>query len=259
VNTGGGKFGLGEGLVPIRWLTASLDVPVDRLELDSRFWEAVTATKSSPGQVGESTTLVPDTGDAYLRMQRATTGSGGCHLIVHTDDPAALTKTAVGLGGREEHHETGTIVARSPGGLRFYVVVWHGEQRRPLPKAWPGGQRSLVDQLCIDIPPDAFGGECDFWAELTGWEHRGGGPEFRYLPRPAGIPLRLLLQRLDDPRAGSSRSHLDLACSDVAAECRRHEALGATVAYEGRVWTTLQDPAGIVYCITRRDPDTGTL
>ena len=31
------------------------------------------------------------------------------------------------------------------------------------------------------------------------------------------------------------------------------------MAYEGRVWATLHDPAGIVYCITRRDPDTGTL
>jgi len=111
----------------------------------------------------------------------------------------------------------------------------------------------------IDIPPDAFGDECDFWAELTGWEHRAGGPGFRYLPWPAGMPLRLLLKRLGDPRVGSGRSHLDLACSDVAAECRRHEALGATVAYEGRVWTTRHDPAGIVYCITRRGPDTGTL
>jgi len=240
-------------------LTASLDVPVDRFEPECRFWEAVTATESSPGPEVESTILVPGTGDAYLWMQRATTGPGGCHLDVHTDDPAGLAETAVGLGGRVEHQAPGALVARSPAGLPFRVVAWHGEQRRPLPQAWPEGQRSLVDQLCVDIPPDAFGGECDFWAELTGWEHRAGGPGFRYLPRPAGMPLRLLLQRLDDPRAGSARSHLDLACSDVAGECRRHEAVGATVAYEGRVWTTLHDPAGLVYCIPRRDPDTGTL
>jgi hypothetical protein len=239
-------------------LTALLDVPIDRFEPDRRFWEAVTATKSSLAPERESTTLVLGAGDAYLRMQGATTGPGGCHLDV-TDDPAGLAETAVGLGGRLEHQAPRARLLRSPAGLRFRVVAWHGEQRRPLPQSWPEGQRSLVDQLCIDIPPDAFGDECDFWAELTGWEHLTGGPGFRYLPRPAGMPLRRVLQRLDDPRAGSARSHLDLACSDVAAECRRHEALGACVAYEERVWTTLRDPAGIVYYITRRDPDTGTL
>ena len=239
-------------------MTASLDVPVDRFEPECRFWEAVTATKGSPRPEGESTTLVPDAGDAYLRMQPTITGPGRCHLEIHTDAPA-LAETAVDLGGRIERQAAGAIVARSPAGLHFCVVAWHGEKRRPSPEVWAEGQRSLVDQLCIDIPPDAFDDECDFWAELTGWEHRAGGPGFRYLPRPAGMPLRLLLQRLDDPRVTSARSHLDLACSDVAAECQRHEALGATVAYEGRVWTTLHDPAGIVYCITRRDPHTGTL
>jgi hypothetical protein len=245
--------------VPIRWLTALLDVPTDRFESDRRFWEAVTATKTTLEMGGEFTTLVPDLGDAYLRMQPVTATPGGCHLDVHSDDPAGLAETVVGLGGRVERQEPEVSVLRSPAGLRFRVVAWHGEQRRSLPQSWPEGHCSLVDQLCIDVPSDAFGAECDFWAELTGWVHRAGLPGFRYLPRPDGMPLRLLLQRLDDPQAGSGRSHLDLACSDVAAECRRHEALGATVAYEGRVWTTLCDPAGIVYCITRRDPDTGTL
>jgi hypothetical protein len=86
---------------------------------------------------------------------------------------------------------------------------------------WPGGHRSLLDQICLDIPPQVFADECTFWAALTDWELRAGSrQEFAYLARPAGMPLRLLLQRLDDDRTDSARAHLDLATSDVAAELR---------------------------------------
>jgi Glyoxalase-like domain len=54
-------------------------------------------------------------------------------------------------------------------------------------------------------------------------------------------------------------AHPDLACDDVDAETTRHEALGATVVRVMPNWTTLRDPAGLSYCITRRNPDTGTL
>lgn len=245
----------------IRWLTAVLEVPVGDLEAALRFWNAVTAARAMPseGSSGESVTLTPDAGDAYLRIEGGTT-SGGCRLEVHTDDPERMAETAVGHGARHESMAPGFVALQSPSGLHFDVVVWDGRHRRPSPRSWPDGQRSLLDQLCIDIPTDAFDAECDFWAALTGWEHRAGGAaEFRYLPRPAGMPLRLLLQRLDDPSRGSARAHLDLACSDTTAECRRHQTLGAAVQYRGRVWTTLRDPASIAYCITSRDPETGTL
>ena len=59
---------------------------------------------------------------------------------------------------------------------------------------------SLVDQVCIDIPPARYDEECAFWAEATGWELRAGSrPEFRFLVRPEAMPLRILLQRLDRP------------------------------------------------------------
>jgi Glyoxalase-like domain len=131
---------------------------------------------------------------------------------------------------------------------------------RPPPSLWPGGDRSLVDQLCLDIPPGAFAVECAFWAALTGWERRSGSrPEFESLVRPPGMPLRLLLQRVGDEQVARGRAHLDLACDDVTAERRRHEALGATVVRTMPNWTTLLDPAGLAYCITCRDPGTGTL
>ena len=73
------------------------------------------------------------------------------------------------------------------------------------------------------------------------------------------MPLRLLLQRLDDDPDAPCRAHLDLACDDVAAEQDRHEALGAVVVRQMPNWTTLPDPTRLAYCVTRRNPSTGTL
>jgi hypothetical protein len=39
----------------------------------------------------------------------------------------------------------------------------------------------------------------------------------------------------------------------------RHEALGAHRVREMEYWTTLRDPTGLEYCITIRDPDSGTV
>lgn len=246
----------------MRWLTAFLDVPEPKFERDCGFWEAVTHTRRSArrGRRDEFTTLVPDVGDAYLRTQHIETATGRIHLDVHVDDPLALAETVVRLGGSVAQPPPEVTVLRSPAGMRFCAVTWHGEQRRPPPVTWPGGHRSLLDQICLDIPPQAFADECTFWAALTDWELRAGSrQEFAYLARPAGMPLRLLLQRLDDDRTDSARAHLDLATSDVAAELRRHEVLGATIERSMPDWTTLRDPVGMAYCITRRDPDTGTL
>jgi hypothetical protein len=73
------------------------------------------------------------------------------------------------------------------------------------------------------------------------------------------MPLRLLLQRLDDDPDAPCRADLDLACDDVAAEQDHHEALGAVVVRQMPNWTTLPDPTRLAYCITRRNPSTGTL
>ena len=66
------------------------------------------------------------------------------------------------------------------------------------------------------------------------------------------------VKRLDSEDDGC-RAHLDFACDDMVAERWRHEALGATFVRSTTNWTTLRDPAGLEYCITRRNPETGTL
>ena len=150
------------------------------------------------------------------------------------------------------------VVFSSPAGFPFCVVGHHDESRRPRPVAWPGGQRSLLDQLSIDIPASAFERECAFWTALTGWDVRvGSRPEF--IERPPGLPLRLLLQRLDDPADQHCGGHPDFACSDVPAEQHRHVALGAALVRSMANWTTMADPTGLHYCIARRHPDTGIL
>ena len=244
-------------LVAVKWLTAFLDIPEPCFEQDCRFWETVTRTRRSAprGRRAEFTTFVPDVGDAYFRAQRIDTALGGIHLDVHVDDPHALAEAAVRLGGSVAQPPGEVTVLRSPAGLQFCAVAWHGEQRRPPPLMWAAGHRSLLDQVCLDIPPRAFGAECTFWAAMTGWElHAGSRQEFSYLARPAGMPLRLLLQRLGDDRTDFVRAHLDIATSDAAGELRRHQDLGATIERSMPAWTTLRDPAGVAYCITLRDP-----
>lgn len=218
------------------WLTAFLDLPADEFGPAVDFWRAVTGYELSPsrGEHDEFATLVPPTGEAFLRVQRVEDGPAGVHLDVH--EP-----------GRE------FTVRRSPGGLPFCQVSGI-ETTRPAPATWPDGNRSMVDHVCLDIPPGRWETECRFWASLTGWElFDGRRPEFRRLRKPEGQPLNILLQRLDSGD-GPVRAHLDLATDDRDAEIRRHELLGASVAaaYDG--WTVMRPPAGPVYCITGRVP-----
>lgn len=239
----------------VRWLTAFLDSPPGVAAVD--FWRAVTACglSSRRGERQEFATLLPPRGDAYLRVQDILDGRADCHLDLHHDDPVAEVDRVVALGATVVADLRPLIVLRSPGGLLFCLTPGNGENERPLPIQWPGGHHSLVDQLCIDIPPRLFEAETRFWVTVTGWQPRDSAlPEFRHLVRPAGIPLRLLFQRLDtDDPVGA---HLDVASTDRAAEVSRHVALGATVVRTTDRWATLRDPGGRPYCITNRDPFT---
>nr|BFE72424.1 hypothetical protein GCM10020092_057250 [Actinoplanes digitatis] len=192
--------------------------------------------------------MLPGGGDAYLRVQVVGDGPARCHLDLHVEDVAAQARRVVGLGASVVLSDGELVVLRSPAGLLFCLVPWRGEAVRLT------GGRGLVDQMCLDVPRAVFDGEADFWAAVTGWERQPGSlPEFDFLVRPDGMPLRLLLQRVGGDGAGM---HLDLACDDRAAEVARHVELGAAVAWTGPRWTTLRDPAGWPYCVTDR-PVTG--
>ena len=241
----------------VRWVTAFLDTAEESAESSEAFWSRVTGYRLSPrrGERGEFATLLPPSGDAHLRVQRVfQSAPGGLHLDLHTDDVRGLAARAEDLGASASYLDLGYVVCGSPGGMTFCVVGHPGECRAPA-ATWPGG-RSAVDQVCLDIPPSRWDEECAFWSGLTGWELTDEDPddEFRRLTRAPGLALQLLLQRLDDEQSVVT-AHLDLACDDPAAEARRHVALGAREVHGGRGWTTLLDPTGRAYCVTRRVPE----
>lgn len=242
------------------WASAFLDLPASSFASGVAFWRGVTGFGLSPsrGDHQEFATLVPPEGDDYLRVQKVQDGPGGIHLDLHVTDPRAAADQAVALGA-VELADRGHVVLRSPGGLIFCMVS-RAATRRPPPATWPDGNRSLVDQVCLDIPSSGYAEECGFWSALTSWELTASpvSPSFSRLTRPAGIPLRFLIQRLEES-SGTARAHLDLAAEDRVSEVQRHAALGATVVAEWSRWTVLRDPVGSLYCVTDRDPRTGML
>jgi hypothetical protein len=223
------------------WITAFLDFPGPLHRAGTAFWQAVTGAGLSPvrGENEEFATLLPGDGDAFLRVQRIESDFPGIHLDLHASEEPFAPQ-------------------RSPGGLAWCAVP--GERlSRPAPVTWPGGHASLVDQLCLDIPPASYDEECAYWAGVTGWELREtSAPEMRQLVRPAGMPLRILLQRRFEGE-GPVTAHLDLATTDRDAEVARHLELGASIDGGGPRWTRMRDVAGALYCITDRDPATGLL
>ena len=256
-----------------RWLTAFLDFPAAEFEPGIAFWRAVTGYGLSPfrGPGGDFATLLPPSGDAYLRVQRVLAGGGGYHLDLHVDSAGGALRAldeaaglAAALGATVRHREAGeVIVADSPGGFTFCLVRWEGERDVPPPLAVEGGGAdgsgvSRADTLCLDIPPELFSGESAFWAALTGQTPRAAPvPGFAYLTgaASAGMPVRLLLQQLEEAAPGRRvRGHVDFGCTDRDAAVAWHVDHGARVTGTFQYWTVLTDPAGHEYCLVGRPP-----
>ena len=234
-------------------MSAFIDVPASDFESSVSFWSAVSGHPPSArrGADDEFVALVPPVGDDHLRMQRVGDGAPRIHLDLHVPDPRSAADRAVALGAREVA-DNGYVVLRSPGGLTFCHVGHPAASAAP-PGRWPDGSRSIIDQLCLDIPRSIFDGEAAFWQSLLGWPSVGSSyAEFERLARPDGQALRVLLQRVGDNEP--VRAHLDLACSAREREVLRHVGLGARVVAEHDAWTVMADPAGMAYCLTDRPP-----
>jgi len=235
-----------------RWMWLFLDTPRADAAQSWAFWSEVTGWPVSPtrGSSDEFATLVPPQGDPWLKLQAVADGPGGIHLDLDVDDVHAGAAEAERLGAiRVGSIGEAVVILRSPGGLVFCLTPWGGaaEQVRE-------GQVELVDQVCLDCPQDVHDAEVAFWVGLTGWPWVDvDEPELSRLVRPAGIPLRLLVQRLGEP-SGPVRAHADLACADRAASTVRHLAAGARVVEVNPGWTVMADPVGRVYCLTDRNP-----
>jgi hypothetical protein len=243
----------------IRWVWAFLDRPADRVAETARFWCSATGSTLSPwrGAADEFATFLPLQGDAYLKIQ-AVASTGGGHLDLEVPDVRYAVSRATELGARVLADHGVWAVLASAAGIRLCVVPWKDRSVRPEPVTHPGGGRSRLDQVCLDVGPTEHAAELGFWAGLTGWDLVTGAlPEFTVLRPPAGMPVRLLVQRLETDRPAGV--HVDLACSDVGELTAYHESLGAHVVAQRRFWTVMRDPAAGTYCLTARDPDTGRL
>jgi hypothetical protein len=231
----------------IRWVYAFIDRPAALLDTSVTFWAEVTGTVPVPQQDAGFVRLSSPAADDWLEVQGVLDGPGGTHLDFSVDDVAAFTTTALAAGATVIADHGGWQVLRSPAGLPFCVAAWKGQH---VLSGAAGG--SLVDQVCLDIGPAAYGSEVAFWTTLTGWQFAPESREFDRLTPRTPLPVQLLLQRLDQERPAGA--HLDLACFDKSAVRARHEELGATFAGEGPGWIVMRDPAGGVYCLTRRQP-----
>ncbi|MDF2090713.1 VOC family protein [Knoellia sp. 3-2P3] len=242
----------------VRWVWLFLDLPEQCFETALAFWQQVARSGLSPwrGEHREFATLLPADGDPWLKLQRVG-GDGGIHLDLDVEQPLPeAAERAVGLGAAVVGDFGDVIVCRSPGGFVFCLTRWPAEESaRGQARA---GAESLIDQVCLDVPSSGYAAELAFWSQLTGWAVDDPDPddEFARLAWPSGMPVRFLLQRLDEPQ-GTVRGHVDLCAVDRAAEVERHRALGARVEGEGRGWTVMQGPAGHRYCVTDRDPRRG--
>ncbi|MFF7855652.1 VOC family protein [Streptomyces sp. NPDC007904] len=240
----------------IRWTYAFIDRPAARADGAAAFWTAVTGTRrsASRGDRGEFTTLLAEGADPCVKLQGVADGAGGAHPDFCVDDVPGFVARALRLGARPVAGHQGWSVLRSPAGQVFCAVPWEGESVRP-----PVVRGSRLDQVCVDVPPSAHEAETAFWSGLLpGWDARPGSrPEFHVVEPPAGLPVRILLQRLEEERPVSA--HLDLACADIAETRAAHEEAGAVFVAGFDHWTVMRDPAGGTYCLTGRDPETGGL
>jgi hypothetical protein len=241
----------------VRWVSAFLDTPPELMDDTLAFWAAVTAASVGEpvGDESEYLPLVPDDGaDPCLWLQRLGDGPLGCHPDLYVQDVVATARRAVELGAGITREVDGLTVLTSPAGLPFCLVRHRGQSKRPEPVG-PRGARSLLDQICLDIPPGRFQAECDFWAALTGWELYDQTPddEFRRLRRPDGIPYAFLLQRLEDEQPAAT-AHLDLSMDDRDTEIARQASWGAEPVRRTPWWTVMRDPTGRIYCNTAKPP-----
>lgn len=224
------------------------------------FWRAVTDSTLSPtrGDRGQFATLLPPQSNPWIKVQEVDAG-GGVHLDFDVINVNVAADYATLLGARELHRfpEGTTIVMASPGGFVFCLTTWDGVPRANRTDS----PAERLDQVALDVPPEGYAAETAFWADLLGVTAEiGSRPEFTVLTLPGPLPIRLLLQRLDDPGSRTRvTGHVDIACADRAASRARHLELGAAHVGDGPRWSVLRAPGGAPYCLTDRDPGTGRL
>ncbi len=242
----------------LTWMHVFIDVPpssaVDARDFWSRAlcWSPGTPWPGHP----EFTSLEPPAGDTYVHVQ-AVDDDPRIHLDLVVDDIDRARDEAAALGAGTGERADGWKVMRSPGGLPFCLCRGPAAGARPPGTRHDDGHRSRLAQVCIDIPAKEHDREVAFWRNVTGWTFRPSSrPELADLMGPPEAPLRLLVQRLGaDDEGETTRAHIDLGSDDIDAEAARLAGLGARHGERFDGWAVMEDPAGLVFCVTGKPPD----
>jgi Glyoxalase-like domain len=165
---------------------------------------------------------------------------------------AAQVDRLVGLGARPVDIGQGDVpwvVLADPGGNELCVL-----DARPEYTATGALAALVVDTA----DPAALAG---FWSQAIGWPPAGSGERWSSLRSASGHGPYLEFIRVDGPKVGKNRLHLDLAPtagSGQAAEVARLRALGAAPADVGQgevSWVVLADPEGNEFCVLTPRPE----
>ena len=95
----------------------------------------------------------------------------------------------------------------------------------------------------------------DFWASALDYVDVGtAGAYVALYPRDRPGP-KLLLQRVEEPKASKNRMHIDIETPDIHVESDRLIALGARrvsdgpCSEHGSTWILMADPEGNEFCV----------
>lgn len=112
--------------------------------------------------------------------------------------------------------------------------------------------------IAITVDCNDLDGMATFWSELLGLEIRHSDDQFAFLSYAPDRKVTLWLQKVDEPRVGKNRLHLDFAVPDLEATERRVVALGGSLGdmhdWEGNVWRVCADPEGNLFDVMIAPP-----
>ena len=110
----------------------------------------------------------------------------------------------------------------------------------------------VIDWVTIDSPHPR--GLADFWRRALDYEEIEADDDEVLIGPGDGSRRRLLFFKVDDPKRGKNRLHLDLRPADRDAEVARLVGLGATTVDIGQddvTWVVMADPDGNEFCVLR--------
>ena len=114
--------------------------------------------------------------------------------------------------------------------------------------------KSRLAALVIDSQVDDIEQASQFWSKALGFDCKPADPDWaeKYTHLDTGDHnVHVLIQKVTHP----SRVHLDIETDNIAAEVKRLQKLGATVAKEFPRWTVMLAPSGHYFCVVNPQRD----